>query len=52
MAKREGVRPDRQSPAAQTRRPPEPLRPMPALRAGGTLLAVQVRRRRGRATRS
>jgi hypothetical protein len=35
-------------PAAQTTRPPEPIRPLPAERTGVTLLAVQVRRRRYR----
>ena len=40
------TRPSR--PAAQTTRPPEPIRPLPAERTGVTLLALQVRRRRYR----
>jgi hypothetical protein len=35
-------------PAAQTTRPPEPIRPAPAARTGVTLLALRVRRRRYR----
>jgi len=34
------------NPVAVTRRPPEPLRPVPALRAGTSLLSVKARRRR------
>ena len=40
------TRPSR--PAAQTTRPPEPIRPLPAERTGVTLLALKVRRRRYR----
>jgi len=36
------------APSPQSKRPPEPVRPLPAQRAGVTLLAVQVRRRRYR----
>ena len=36
------------APASQSKRPAEPVRPLPAQRAGVTLLAVQVRRRRYR----
>ena len=35
-------------PAAQTTRPPEPIRPLPAERTGVSLLALKVRRRRYR----
>ena len=35
-------------PSAAGRRPPEPLRPLPARRAGTGLLAAQARRRRFR----
>jgi hypothetical protein len=42
------VRPPNQSPARITARPPEPLRPTPARRAGTSLLAVKARRRRYR----
>jgi hypothetical protein len=35
-------------PAAQTTRPPEPIRPLPAVRTGVTLLALKARRRRYR----
>ena len=35
-------------PSAAGRRPPEPLRPLPARRAGVGLLAAQARRRRYR----
>ena len=35
-------------PARQMTRPPEPIRPLPAQRAGVTLLAVRVHRRRYR----
>jgi hypothetical protein len=48
MAKRGGVRPTRVKPAALTRRPSEPLRPLPARRPGGSLIAVQARRSRYR----
>jgi hypothetical protein len=34
------------SPARLTTRPPEPLRPIPATKAGVTVLAVRLRRRR------
>jgi hypothetical protein len=40
------TRPSR--PAAQTTRPPEPIRPLPAERTGVSLLALKVRRRRHR----
>jgi len=36
------------TPAIQARRPAEPIRPLPARRAGVTLLAVRARRRRWR----
>lgn len=42
------VRPPKQIPHGDTRRPPEPIRPLPAQRTGVTLLAAQVRRRRYR----
>jgi hypothetical protein len=42
------MRPPKTSPAADSRRPPEPIRPLPAQRTGITLLAVKVRRRRYR----
>ncbi|MGI8684215.1 MAG: hypothetical protein ACR2MO_03820 [Acidimicrobiales bacterium] len=35
-------------PSSASRRPPEPHRPIPALRPGVTLLAVRARRRRYR----
>ena len=39
--------PSRPKPPAQvTTRPPEPLRPVPAVKAGVTVLAVRLRRRR------
>jgi len=34
------------APAESTRRPAQPLRPVPARRLGGDLLAVKARRRR------
>jgi len=34
------------APAATSRRPAQPLRPVPARRLGGDLLAVKARRRR------
>ncbi|HEX4902994.1 MAG TPA: hypothetical protein VFV42_09315 [Acidimicrobiales bacterium] len=34
------------APAASTRRPAQPLRPLPARRLGGDLIAVKARRRR------
>lgn len=40
------VSPPRPKPASTTRRPPEPLRPLPARYAGATLLSVKIRRRR------
>lgn len=36
----------RSAPSAETRRPPEPLRPIPAAQAGTGLLSVRLRRRR------
>jgi hypothetical protein len=48
MAKRDAVRPTRVKPAAVTRRPSEPLRPLPARRVGGSLIAAQARRTRYR----
>ena len=48
MPKEEGMRPAKQTPMADSRRPPEPLRPVPARHAGITLLAARARRRRFR----
>jgi len=42
------VRAPRQQPPPDSRRPPEPLRPLPARRAGITLLSVKARRQRHR----
>lgn len=42
------MRPPKTAPAADSRRPPEPIRPLPARRTGITLLAVKVRRSRYR----
>jgi hypothetical protein len=42
------MRPQKTSPPAENRRPPEPIRPMPAQRVGITLLAVRARRARRR----
>ena len=36
------------NPDPQTKRPPEPIRPLPAERTGVSLLALQARRRRYR----
>ncbi len=41
-------RPPRQTPMADSRRPPEPIRPLPAKHTGITLLAAKARRRRYR----
>ncbi|MEX2658067.1 MAG: hypothetical protein WD232_00120 [Acidimicrobiales bacterium] len=38
----------RNAPSAETRRPAEPLRPIPAAQAGVGLLSVRLRRRRYR----
>ena len=48
MQNNSSVRPPKQIPHGDTRRPPEPIRPLPAQRTGVTLLAAQVRRRRYR----
>lgn len=50
MANHAVVRPARQTPAATTRRPAEPFRPVPARKVGLSLLASQARRRRYRGT--
>jgi hypothetical protein len=42
------VQPRPTAPPAQTSRPPEPIRPLPAQRAGVSLLSLRVRRRRYR----
>ncbi|HVF75410.1 MAG TPA: hypothetical protein VM938_10210 [Acidimicrobiales bacterium] len=41
-------RPARTTPMADSRRPPEPIRPLPAKHTGITLLAARARRRRYR----
>jgi hypothetical protein len=46
------VKSPRQIPSPDSRRPPEPLRPLPATRAGITLLSAKARRRRYRRTES
>ena len=38
----------RSAPSLSTRRPPEPIRPLPARRTGTSLLGAKVRRRRYR----
>ena len=48
MGNRRDVRSPRQIPAPVTRRPPEPIRPLPATAAGITLLSAKARRRRYR----
>lgn len=48
MANLGTMRPPKTAPAAASRRPPEPIRPLPAQRTGITLLAVKVRRTRYR----
>jgi hypothetical protein len=45
---RRGVRHPKSSPPADARRPPEPLRPEPAKRAGFTILMARARRMRYR----
>jgi hypothetical protein len=50
VANQSPVRPQKQTPALDSRRPPEPLRPEPARRAGISLLAAKARRRRFRRT--
>jgi hypothetical protein len=42
------VRPAKQTQPVAYRRPPEPIRPLPARRIGVSLLAVRARRRRYR----
>ena len=42
------VRPPKQTPMRDSRRPPEPIRPLPARRSGITLLAAKARRARYR----
>jgi hypothetical protein len=42
------MRPPKQAPPSEARRPPEPIRPLPAQRVGITLLAVKARRARRR----
>jgi hypothetical protein len=42
------MRQSKTAPGADSRRPPEPIRPLPARRTGITLLAVKVRRSRYR----
>jgi hypothetical protein len=46
------VRSPKQLPAPDSRRPPEPLRPLPARRAGISLLSAKARRRRYRSSES
>jgi hypothetical protein len=48
MAKSCIVRPPKTSPPIDARRPPEPLRPEPARRAGLTILMTRARRARYR----
>jgi hypothetical protein len=48
MGKTPRVRSPKQLPAPDSRRPPEPIRPLPATRAGITLLSAKARRRRYR----
>lgn len=43
-----GMKRPASQPNSASRRPPEPYRPIPAQRAGVTLLAVRARRRRFR----